>query len=180
MYPHRNPVLGTVYLDEPDYSSEDSDEPMPRLYVSLIRFCPYTERIRIILSIKGNPARMLKCIDSIDNPGDFLKRNHVCKIPYIKYDDKVIYDSLEQADFLDEQYPELPLWNCSPSQKIVDKLLIESFAKVETAVHKLFMTTREVKKENFEELVACLTPFEVELVKRGTNFFGGKLINSNH
>jgi len=42
------------------------------------------------------------------------------------------------------------------------------------------MTTREVKKENFEELVACLTPFEVELVKRGSKYFGGKLINSNH
>jgi len=36
------------------------------------------------------------------------------------------------------------------------------------------MTTREVKKENFDELVACLVPFEEELVKRGSVYFGGK------
>jgi len=73
---------------------------------------------------------MYKCIDARDNPEDFLKRNAACKRPYLRYDDRIIHDSLLQADFLDEKYPELPLWNCSPSQKILDKLLIESFQKV--------------------------------------------------
>jgi len=36
------------------------------------------------------------------------------------------------------------------------------------------MTTKEIEKKNFDELVASLIPIETELVERGTKFFGGK------
>lgn len=36
------------------------------------------------------------------------------------------------------------------------------------------MTTEEIDKKNFDELVASLNPIEVELTKRGSKFFGGK------
>lgn len=40
------------------------------------------------------------------------------------------------------------------------------------------MTTDEVEKANFDELVANLKSVEDELVQRGTKFFGGKLTNN--
>lgn len=40
------------------------------------------------------------------------------------------------------------------------------------------MTTSEVEKANFVELVASLEPVETELAQRGSKFFGGKLINN--
>jgi len=52
------------------------------------------------------------------------------KVPALVYDDKFLSESLLLADFLDEQYPEPPLHNNSPLQKILDKLVIESFGKV--------------------------------------------------
>lgn len=36
------------------------------------------------------------------------------------------------------------------------------------------MTTPELEKENFDELIVSLKPIEAELVKRGSQFFGGK------
>lgn len=42
------------------------------------------------------------------------------------------------------------------------------------------MTTNEVEKANFDELVASLKPVEAELAQRGSKFFGGQLINNIH
>lgn len=39
---------------------------------------------------------------------------------------------------------------------------------------KLIMTTQEIEKNNFDELVASLNPVEAELTERGSKFFGGK------
>jgi pyrimidodiazepine synthase len=52
------------------------------------------------------------------------------KVPALIYDGKFLSESLILADFLDEQFPEPPLWNSSPLKKILDKLVIESFGKV--------------------------------------------------
>lgn len=39
------------------------------------------------------------------------------------------------------------------------------------------MTTPEPEKGKFDELVASLKPIEAELAQRGSQFFGGKLMN---
>lgn len=36
------------------------------------------------------------------------------------------------------------------------------------------MSTPEIEKDNFDELLACLKPIEAELSKRKTKYFGGK------
>lgn len=36
------------------------------------------------------------------------------------------------------------------------------------------MTTPQLEKGNFDELVVSLKPIEAELTQRGTQFFGGK------
>lgn len=52
------------------------------------------------------------------------------KVPAIIYDGKFLSESLYLADFLDEQYPQPPLWNGTPAQKILDRIFIDSFGKV--------------------------------------------------
>lgn len=69
-------------------------------------------------------------IDLSDKPEWYLKIFPSGKVPALIYDDKFLSESLLLADFLDEQYPEPHLQNSSPLQKILDKLLIESFGKV--------------------------------------------------
>jgi len=69
-------------------------------------------------------------INLSDKPEWFLKIFPAGKVPVLVYDNKFLSESLLLADFLDEQYPEPALHNNSPLQKILDKLVIESFGKV--------------------------------------------------
>lgn len=39
------------------------------------------------------------------------------------------------------------------------------------------MTSEKLERGNFDELLTSLKPIEAELVKRGSKFFGGMLIN---
>ncbi|XP_060880585.1 pyrimidodiazepine synthase-like isoform X1 [Metopolophium dirhodum] len=159
--------------------SKDSVEP-PKVPGSLrfysMRFCPYAQRVQLVLNAKGMPHDTV-FIDLSDKPEWYLKIYPAGKVPALIYDDKFLSESLLLADFLDKQYPEPPLQTSSPLQTILDKLLIESFGKVGTAFYKLMMTTKEIEKKNFDELIASLIPIETELVERGTKFFGGNKPN---
>ncbi|XP_015366984.1 PREDICTED: pyrimidodiazepine synthase-like [Diuraphis noxia] len=155
--------------------SKDSVEP-PKEPGSLrfysMRFCPYAQRVQLVLNAKG-VLHDTVFINLSDKPEWFLKIFPAGKVPALVYDNKFLSESLLLADFLDEQYPEPPLHNNSPLQKILDKLVIESFGKVGTAFYKVMMTTKEIEKNNFDELVNSLIPIETELAERGSTFFGG-------
>lgn len=69
-------------------------------------------------------------IHLLNKPEWYLDISPAGRVPALVYDGKFLCESLLLADFLDEQYSEPPLWNCSPLQKIVDKIFIESFGKV--------------------------------------------------
>ncbi|KAL5233998.1 hypothetical protein ACI65C_001408 [Semiaphis heraclei] len=155
--------------------SKDSVEP-PKVPGSLrfysMRFCPYAQRVQLVLNAKGILHDTV-FINLSDKPEWFLNIFSAGKVPALIYENKFLSESLLLADFLDEQYPEPPLHDNNPLQKILDKLVIESFGKVGTAFYKLMMTTKEIEKNNFDELVNSLIPIETELAERGSTFFGG-------
>lgn len=68
-------------------------------------------------------------IDLSDKPEWYLKVFPEGLVPALVYKEKFLYESLLLADFLDEQYPEPPLYD-SPLQKILDRIFIGSFGKV--------------------------------------------------
>lgn len=76
-------------------------------------------------------------INLSEKPEWFLKIFPAGKVPALIYDDIFLSESLLLADFLDEQYPQSPLWNSSPLQKILDKIFIESFGKVNLFSNKM-------------------------------------------
>lgn len=69
-------------------------------------------------------------INLSDKPEWYLNIFPAGKVPSLIYDGIFLSESLLLADFLDEQYPQSPLWTNSPLQKILDKMFIESFGKV--------------------------------------------------
>lgn len=69
-------------------------------------------------------------INLTDKPEWYLDIFPAGKVPALIYKDKFLFESLFLADFLDEQYPEQPLWDNGPLQKILDKIFIESFRNV--------------------------------------------------
>jgi len=66
-------------------------------------------------------------INLSDKPEWYLDICPAGLVPTLIYDSKLLGESLLLADFLDEQYPQPPLYNNSPLQKILDKMFITSF-----------------------------------------------------
>jgi len=85
-------------------------------------------------------------IDLLDKPKWYLDIFPAGKVPALIYDGNFLSESLLLADFLDEQFPEPPLWNCSPLQKILDKLVIESFSKVSSYDGKIHLSINNIQK----------------------------------
>ncbi|XP_071447002.1 pyrimidodiazepine synthase-like [Hetaerina americana] len=142
-----------------------------RLYS--MQFCPYAQRCRLVLDTKKIPYDVVN-INLTEKPDWLLDRSPLGKVPALEVDGTTIYESLIIADFLDEKYPQRPLLPKDPMQKAKDKILMEQFNMVISAMFKLFYSYNHRMDTDFHrEIVAALDVFEKELVERGTPFFGG-------
>lgn len=69
-------------------------------------------------------------INLVNKPEWYLEKFPAGKVPALLYNGEFLYESLLLADFLNEQFPDSPLYPNDPLQKLKDKLLIDSFGKV--------------------------------------------------
>lgn len=89
--------------------------------------------------------------------------------------DKVIVESLDICDYLDEKYAENPLYPAEPASKQKDKEVIQKIGAATTVFSKCLFGNEEKSSEEWvKELLAVLQPLEDELSARGTKFFGGE------
>jgi len=101
-------------------------------------------------------------------PDWFGEMNPVGTVPCLELDGgRTLVESLIINDFLDEFYPELPLWPKCPYEKACGRLLVECANKV-WANFRPFIN-RETGAE--EKIAAGLAEFEKKLAKR--QYFGG-------
>ncbi|KAL7637624.1 UNVERIFIED_CONTAM: hypothetical protein RMT77_012353 [Armadillidium vulgare] len=137
-------------------------------------FCPYAERIRLVLNAKNVKHETVN-INLQDKPDWFLKINPLGKVPTLQLNDKIMFESMITCDYLDETYPDTPLYPSDEWAKGWDKCLIEVFnAKVTSNYYKIFKSQdSEAIKEITESVNQGLQIFEDELAKRGTTFFWG-------
>ncbi|XP_069700911.1 pyrimidodiazepine synthase-like [Periplaneta americana] len=141
-----------------------------RLYS--MRFCPYAERIHLVLDAKHIPHDVVN-INLMQKPDWFLERNPLGKVPAIETEDgRCLYESLIVADYLDEQFPDSPLHSGDPAQKAQDRICLELFSKVTQLVFRTIMDA-DNREQHFSDLQTELDRFEKELSSRGTPFFAG-------
>ncbi|XP_012287315.1 pyrimidodiazepine synthase [Orussus abietinus] len=137
-----------------------------------MRFCPYAQRIHLVLDIKNIPYEVVY-INLTHKPEWLLEKNSLGKVPCIELENgETLYESLVIADYLDEAYPQRPLYPKNPLQKAKDRLLIERFGSVITSMYKLYRSIA-IERDAFEEALTGLEIYDRELAKRGTPFFGG-------
>lgn len=138
-----------------------------------MRFCPYAQRIHIVLEAKNIPYHTFN-INLTNKPEWLTKYSPLGKVPSLGLPNEkghpFIHESLVIADYLDEKYPEKRLYPKDPLAKAVDRLLIEQFNGVITYFYK---AAREGSPDDLVELSKALDAFEVELKKRNSVFFGG-------
>jgi glutathione S-transferase len=88
--------------------------------------CPYCARVRIVLAEKGVPYDTV-VVDLDDRPAWIYEKNPLGKVPVLEEDDFVLPESAVIMEYLEERYPEPPLWPADPAERAVGRLLLERF-----------------------------------------------------
>ncbi|XP_022092163.1 pyrimidodiazepine synthase-like isoform X2 [Acanthaster planci] len=154
----------------------EAGQPLPPLKDGSVRlfsmkYCTFSQRSRLVLKAKGINYEEINC-SLTKKPEFLLERNPDGKVPVYEHNGEVLVGSSIICDYLDEIYPDPPLYPKDPLQKAKDKFVMETYdSKVSSIFHK-FMTSGGEDEE--AKIIAGLTLFDAELKKRGTPFFGGQ------
>ena len=88
--------------------------------------CPYCARARIVLAEKGLAYESVE-IDLRDRPAWLYEMNPAGKVPVLDEDGWILPESSVIAEYLNERYPEPPLWPDDPAERAHGRLLVERF-----------------------------------------------------
>jgi glutathione S-transferase len=111
--------------------------------------CPFCARVRIVLSEKGVPHEVVE-IDLTDRPAWLYEKNPAGKVPVLEEDGWVLPESAVIDEFLNDRYPEPPLWPDDPGERAAARLLVfrfDDFSKPYYALRR----GEEGARERFEE-----------------------------
>ena len=98
--------------------------------------CPYCARVRIVLAEKGLPYETV-VVDLDDRPAWIYEKNPLGKVPVLEEDDFVLPESAVIMEYLEERYPEPPLWPADPAERAAGRLLLERFDKLSRPYYAL-------------------------------------------
>ena len=88
--------------------------------------CPFCARTRIVLAEKDVPYEVVE-IDLKDRPAWLYEKNPAGKVPVLEEDGWVLPESAVIGEFLEERYPEPPLWPADPGERAAARLLVFRF-----------------------------------------------------
>ncbi|XP_030749985.1 pyrimidodiazepine synthase-like isoform X3 [Sitophilus oryzae] len=146
-------------------------EGLLRLYS--MQFCPYAHRARLVLKAKDIPHDIVN-VNLMNKPEWYFKIHPEGKVPALLDGDKVVVESLDICDYLDEKYAQNPLYPAEPAAKQRDKEVIQKIGPATGVFSKTIFGNEEKSPEEWlKELLDVLQPLEDELTVRGTKFFGG-------
>jgi glutathione S-transferase len=88
--------------------------------------CPYCARVRIVLAEKGVEYETVQ-IDLSDRPAWIYEKNPLGRVPVLEEDAFVLPESAVINEYLEERYPEPPLWPADPGERGLGRLLVFRF-----------------------------------------------------
>jgi RNA polymerase-associated protein len=91
--------------------------------------CPYCARVRIVLAEKGLGYETV-IVDLDDRPAWIYTKNPLGNVPVLEEDDFVLPESAVIMEYLEERYPEPPLWPADPAGRAAGRLLFERFDRL--------------------------------------------------
>lgn len=111
--------------------------------------CPYCARVRIVLAEKDVPYDAVE-IDLADRPAWLYEKNPSGKVPVLDEDGWILPESAVIAEYLDERYPEPPLWPADPGERAAGRLLVHRFDDFSRPYYA-FRRGEEGARARFEE-----------------------------
>jgi glutathione S-transferase len=98
---------------------------VPTLYTA--DRCPYAARVRIVLAEKGLAYEAVE-IDLDDRPAWLYDKNPLGRVPVYEEDEGLVLpESVVIMEYLEERYPEPPLWPADPAERALGRLWLERF-----------------------------------------------------
>jgi glutathione S-transferase len=98
---------------------------VPTLYTA--ERCPYAARARIVLAEKGLDYEAVE-IDLGDRPAWLYEKNPLGRVPVYEEDEGLVLpESRVIMEYLDERYPEPPLWPADAAERALGRLWLERF-----------------------------------------------------
>lgn len=88
--------------------------------------CPFCARVRIVLAEKGVAYETVE-IDLAGRPAWLWEKNPLGKVPVLEADGWALPESAVIGEFLEERYPEPPLWPADPAERAAGRLLVHRF-----------------------------------------------------
>lgn len=116
--------------------------------------CPFCARIRIVLTEKGVPYETVE-IDLANRPAWLYEKNPVGKVPVLEEDGWALPESAVIAEYLNERYPEPPLWPEDAGERAVGRLLVFRFDDFSRPYYAL-RRGEEGARERFDAELAAL------------------------
>ena len=98
-------------------------QPLPELELISFKLCPYVQRAVILLNEKGREFK-ITYIDLKNKPDWFLELSPMGKVPVLKVDDTILFESAVIAEYLDETNPP-PLHPADPLARAKNRAWIE-------------------------------------------------------
>uniref|UniRef100_A0A6P7FV64 Glutathione S-transferase omega-1-like n=1 Tax=Diabrotica virgifera virgifera TaxID=50390 RepID=A0A6P7FV64_DIAVI len=143
------------------------------LRVYSMKFCPFAQRALLVLKAKNIPHDVVN-LNLVRRPEWYSKINPKTLVPAILDGDKIVVESLDIADYLDEKYPENPLYPADPAAKQQVKDIINKAGGPQAVFIKILLGKEEHSAEEWAKLMLeALQPLEEVLSQRRTPFFGG-------
>jgi glutathione S-transferase len=116
--------------------------------------CPYCARVRIVLAEKGVEWETVE-IDLADRPAWLYEKNPLGKVPVLEENGWVLPESAVICEYLDERYPEPPLWPADPGERAAGRLLVFRFDEFSGPYYAL-RRGEDGARGRFEEELAFL------------------------
>ena len=114
--------------------------------------CPYCARVRIVLAEKGLEYETV-IVDLDERPAWIYAKNPLGKVPVLEEDDLVLPESAVIMEYLEERYPEPPLWPADPAERAAGRLLVERFDQLSRPYYALRRGDEEARSEVHERLI---------------------------
>jgi stringent starvation protein A len=98
--------------------------------------CPYCARVRIALAEKGIEYETVE-IDLDDRPSWIYEKNPLGRVPVLEEHAFVLPESAVINEYLDERYPEPPLWPVDAAERALGRLLVFRFEQLSKPYYAL-------------------------------------------
>jgi glutathione S-transferase len=131
--------------------------------------CPYCARVRIVLAEKRIDYEVV-AIDLDDRPAWIYEKNPLGRVPVLEEDDFVLPESAVINEYLEERWPEPPLWPADPAERALGRLLVHRFDELSRPYYALRRGDEGARERLDAQLAALATRLEWQPFVSGRDF----------